>query len=217
MSVQKEKNIILADQFELDFKKIIGQERIKGYLKKIIESSYSLKKVVPSLIITGPSGGGKTTLAKAIANEIKGQIEKYTIQFGFKVKKEIDVFKFLAAAPDITANDICYLLNSIQDNQVLCIDEAHSLSDSCQEILFQAIDSGLVPQGGEKKPDRIQMHKISSFTLILCTNYPGKIRKELINRLFHLELDPYSNDELIEIARNQITSQNEGRANVTFS
>lgn len=209
MSANMKKNEIIEDQLEANFQNIIGQERIKGYLKKVIESSFSLKKVVPSLIITGPSGGGKTTFAKAIANEIKYQTEKYTIQFGSKLR-ELDFFKFLAAAPDISSNDICYLLNSIQDNQVLCIDEAHSLSDSCQEILFQAIDSGLVPQGGEKKPDRVQMNKIASFTLILCTNYPGKIRKELMNRLFHLELDPYTDGELKEIARNQINLLKEG-------
>lgn len=172
------------------FHDFVGQKRIIDFLTRLIAGAKTLGQPCPSLLLKAPTGCGKSSLAKAIANEYGSN------------------FHLLLAGQEVQAIDICSLLTRLEFGDILAIDEAHSLSWDSQQILYLALDERKIPDLTSGKLDRTQYNSVTEFCLVLATNEPGSMKRALANRLHHIELDHYSIEELKVIAETIVQKEN---------
>lgn len=167
------------------FDDYVGQKSLKDKLKIAISASLERGDPLCSILISGQSGGGKSTIAEIIANE-----------YGSKCKTVM--------APSIkTIGDALDILTKLERNSFLFVDEIHSLDLRVQETLYSAIESFRVSvRVGNKEIVHI---KINPFCLIAATTDLGRVSQPLINRfgITHT-LEPYSDDEIAIIVRANI-------------
>jgi Holliday junction resolvasome RuvABC ATP-dependent DNA helicase subunit len=165
------------------FNDFVGQGRVVRHLSRLIAGAKQLGRPCPSLLLIAPAGHGKTSLAGAVAQEYGTELH------------------LLFAGEDVRVADLSGHLLSLKHADVVFIDEAHSLSPDAQQALHTALDEEKVLRPEGKHLDRTQLVSIAAFTLIVATNYPGRIRTALRNRLTPISLDPYSLPELKAIAK----------------
>jgi Holliday junction resolvasome RuvABC ATP-dependent DNA helicase subunit len=168
---------------------IVGQSRLKEYLQQLSSGAQREKRFFPHSLVLGPSGYGKTTLVKALARDVSGKDAKYIL-----------------CSPELTRNELCFELSRRREGTFLYLDEAHSLTRSCQELLFMYLDTGEIPTPGELTLDISTVIRAPRGPLLLSTNHPGSLRRELRNRLLQIALDEYRLEELEEIGFRQIAA-----------
>ncbi|MCX7678637.1 MAG: Holliday junction branch migration DNA helicase RuvB [Spirochaetes bacterium] len=162
----------------------IGQRKIVENLAVFIESSKLQKKPLDHVLLAGPPGLGKTTLAYIIANEL-----------GVNLK--------VTSAPVIEkTGDLASILTALEENDVLFIDEIHRLSPAVEEILYPAMEDRaidiIIGQGMAAKSIRIHL---APFTLIGATTRTGLLTGALRDRFgIPLRLNYYEIEDLKEIA-----------------
>ena len=167
------------------FNEFIGQKKITDNLAVFIQSAKMRKQPLDHVLLAGPPGLGKTTLAFIIANELEVNIKA-------------------TSAPVIDkAGDLASILTSLEENDVLFVDEIHRLSPAIEEILYPAMEDGhidiLVGQGIGAKTIKLNL---SPFTLIGATTRTGLLTSALRDRFgIPLRLDYYDTDDLKGIAR----------------
>lgn len=160
----------------------IGQPRVIRQLVRKIAGAKALGRACPSMLLTGPSGIGKTTLAEAIARE-----------YGTNILK-------LFAGEDTTPLEICRALGSLEGSDIFFIDEIHALTAQAQQILYVALDAGKAPASQDGRLDRTTFDSVAEFTLIGATNEPGRLKRAMRRRLTRIEFDRYSIAELKLVA-----------------
>ncbi len=166
------------------FKEYIGQESLKEKLNVAIEAAKLRDEAVDHILLYGPPGLGKTTLAGVIANEMG---------VSFKITSGPILEK---------AGDLAAILTSLEENDVLFIDEIHRLNASVEEILYPAMEDGeldiMIGKGPSARSIRIELPK---FTLIGATTKAGNLTSPLRDRfgLSH-RMDYYTKEELMMIA-----------------
>ncbi|MEZ0323859.1 MAG: Holliday junction branch migration DNA helicase RuvB [Hydrogenothermaceae bacterium] len=167
----------------------IGQEKIKRQLEMFIQSAKKRNNHLDHIIITGPPGLGKTTLASIIANEM-----------GVDIK--------ITSAPVIEKKgDIAGLLTSLKEGDILFIDEIHRLPPAFEEILYPAMEDfklDIVVGGGsgKKRHSRAITLTLNRFTLIGATTRIGLLSTPLLSRFgIILNMDYYSVEDLSEIIK----------------
>lgn len=185
--IKREDTIIDTQEQEkirpLNFKDYIGQKDLKTHLSILIESAKIKNKSLSHVLLYGQPGLGKTTLATVIANELGKKI-------------------ICTSAPAIEKPaDLAGLLLSLNDGDILFVDEIHGLKTHTEEILYPAMEDMLiditVPSHKENKIIRLPLKK---FTLIGATTRPGKLTGPLRDRFpVQLQLKYYEIDELKEI------------------
>ncbi len=163
----------------------VGQEKVKESLKVYIQAAKSRKDALDHVLLYGPPGLGKTTLAHIIANELGSQ---------FKV----------TSGPAIEhAADLAAILTNLGKDDVLFIDEIHRLNKSVEEILYPAMEDFaldfIVGKGPSAKNMRL---KIQPFTLIGATTKAGMLTGPLRDRFGVIcRLELYEPQELQEIIK----------------
>ena len=163
----------------------IGQEKVKENLSIYIQAARARGEALDHVLLYGPPGLGKTTLAKIIANEMGVNIRETS---GPAIEKQ---------------GDMAAILTNLQEGDVLFIDEIHRLNRSVEEILYPAMEDRaldiIIGKGPSARSIRLDL---PNFTLVGATTRAGQLSSPLRDRfgvIFRLE--PYSDSELSSIVR----------------
>ncbi len=163
----------------------VGQEKAKENLKIYIEAAKKRKESLDHVLLYGPPGLGKTTLAGIVANEMGVQIR---VTSGPAIEKP---------------GDLAALLTSLNDGDILFIDEIHRLSRSIEEVLYPAMEDFaldiIIGKGPSARSIRLDLKR---FTLIGATTRAGQLSAPLRDRFgVILRLELYSPEELSRIVK----------------
>lgn len=167
------------------FSEYVGQDRLKSNLKLAIEAAKKRNEPIDHVLLYGPPGLGKTTMATVIANEMGANIR-------------------ITSGPAIErAGDLASIMTNLNDGDVLFIDEIHRLGRAVEEILYSAMEDFkldiTIGKGPAARSVRLDLPK---FTVIGATTRTGALTAPLRDRFGHIHrLEFYSHDEIASIIK----------------
>ena len=174
----------------------VGQERVRKVLQILCRSAKAKGSAVSHVMLSGPPGLGKTTLARIVANEMGSRL--------------VETIGGNLQAPE----QLVGLLRSLKPFDILFIDEIHAMPRSVEEILYPAMEDGTVSivkressdfmraLGVQSKP-ATEMVSLPPFTLVGASTMSGLVSSPLRSRFSHeLTLEPYNLDDLTRIVLN---------------
>lgn len=170
----------------------IGQSKVKENLKVYIESAKKRDASLDHVLLYGPPGLGKTTLANIIANELGVS------------------FKITSGPAIERAGDLAAILTNLADRDVMFIDEIHRLNRAVEEVLYPAMEDFaldlVLGKGPSAKNVRIDL---PSFTLVGATTRAGMLTGPLRDRFgIVLRFEVYTYEELAEIVKRSAVKLN---------
>ena len=161
----------------------VGQNQMKKNLTVFINSAIKRQEAIDHILLSGPPGLGKTTMAQIIANQMNSSIRSTS---GPVIEKQ---------------GDLVAILTNLTENQILFIDEIHRMSRSIEEILYSAMEDFtldiIIGQGPSARSIKINL---PPFTLIGATTRAGMLSSPLRDRFgIPLRFELYEADELTKI------------------
>lgn len=166
-----------------DFANYIGQERLKQNLQLAIEAAQKRGEPLDHVLLHGPPGLGKTTMASVIAHEMGAQIR-------------------ITSGPAIErSGDLASLLTNLSDGDILFIDEIHRLNRTVEEVLYSAMEDFkldiMLGKGPSARSLRLDLPK---FTIIGATTRTGSLAAPLRDRFGMIHrLEFYKPEEIQQI------------------
>jgi len=185
-----ERETIFGDEAEASLRpktlsEYIGQDQIKENLAVFIEAAKKRREPLDHLLLYGPPGLGKTTLASIVAHEMG---VSFRVTSGPAIEKP---------------GDLAALLTNLEEGDILFIDEIHRLSRSVEEVLYPALEDFaldiIIGKGPAARSIRIELKK---FTLVGATTRAGQLSAPLRDRFgVVLKLDLYNTEEIKTIVQ----------------
>lgn len=180
---ESEEQVIEITLRPQSFADYVGQERLKTNLKLAIDAAKKRNEPLDHILLYGPPGLGKTTMATVIAREMGANIR-------------------ITAGPAIErAADLASILTSLVDGDILFIDEIHRLGRSVEEVLYAAMEDYkldiMIGKGPGARSVRLDLPK---FTVIGATTRTGALAAPLRDRFGHIyRLEFYATNEIAKI------------------
>jgi Holliday junction DNA helicase RuvB len=194
----------MGDAFRPDtFEGFIGQDKPKKVLQILCAAAKRKGTCVPHVLLSGPPGLGKTTMARIVAAEMGSRL--------------IEVVASNLQATEQMVKQI----TQIKHRDVLFLDEIHGLPRGVEEVLYAALEDGRIPIiqngyddlmktlgiGGKKIQPTTAMVELPPFTCIGATTLSGLVSDPLRSRFVQaLQLEPYSDEDLQKIVQNAAVS-----------
>lgn len=162
------------------FSEFIGQRHVIRQLQLTVEAARRRGKPVEHLLMSGPGGLGKTTLALMIANEMGAPLVATT-------------------APTLGQEPLTRMLSGMEANTVFLVDEIHRMSKRTEELLYGAMEDGYIdcntPLGFERR-------QVNPFTLVGATTLPGMMSESMKDRFgLQVRLEFYDAESLARVVQ----------------
>lgn len=166
-----------------DLEDFIGQERVKSTINTLVNAAKMKNTAPPHILIQGPAGHGKTTLANIVAH-----------------MRGVPITNILASSVK-SSDDLVMPISTGEPGRVVFLDEIHRLTGRLQEVLYPIMEDFIIREKGDRYTGSVE-RQLLPFCLIGATTDPGKLTKPLKDRFgVTLRLTTYESAQLVTLIK----------------